>query len=108
MRIALTNLLRNAVKYGKENSEIRIWTAQEEQQVHITVWNEGPGFSPSQRTKLFKKFSRLDDPALKKEKGTGIGLYMAWRIMQLHEGRIMAQSEQGKWAEFTLCWPFES
>jgi hypothetical protein len=33
---------------------------------------------------------------------------MVWRIMQLHEGRVLAQSEQGKWAEFALCWPLES
>lgn len=108
IKIALTNLLRNAIKYGKENGEIRIRTSEVEQQFHIAVWNQGPGFSPSQRSKLFKKFSRIDDPALKKEKGTGIGLYMVWRIMQLHEGRVLAQSEQGKWAEFALCWPLES
>ena len=43
---------------------------------------------PPQRNKLFRRFSRLDDPALKTRRGTGVGLYNAWRIVQLHRGRI--------------------
>ncbi len=64
-----------------------------------------PGFSEAQRSQLFRKFSRLDDPELKKKKGTGIGLYSTWRIMQLHHGHATARSEQGKWAEFKLSLP---
>ena len=64
--------------------------------------NEGPGFSPEQRNKLFRRFSRLDDPALKTRRGTGVGLYNAWRIIQLHKGRITADSKHGEWAEFSF------
>jgi len=68
----------------------------------IAVWNSGPGFSRDQRDKLFRRFSRLDDPALKSRRGTGVGLYNSWRIVQLHKGRITAHSEQGEWAEFSF------
>jgi len=66
------------------------------------VRNEGPGFSDEQRNQLFRRFSRLDDPALKTRRGTGVGLYNAWRIIQLHNGHITAESEQGEWAKFTF------
>ena len=105
MQIAVSNLLRNAVKYGREQGEIRVRTELVGQEIRLTVWNEGPGFSPLQKAELFQKFSRLDDPALKKEKGTGIGLYSTWRIMQLHKGHVQADSQQGSWAEFALTMP---
>jgi signal transduction histidine kinase/CRP-like cAMP-binding protein len=105
LRIAVSNLLRNAVKYGREGGIIRIQTALANESISIIVWNQGPGFSKSGRQDLFHKFSRLDDPDLKKEKGTGIGLYSTWRIMQMHRGHVRARSEQGEWAEFTLLLP---
>jgi len=105
MRIALGNLLINAVKYGREGGRIRLHAGADDALVHLTVWNEGPGFACSDRTKLFRKFVRLGDPKLKKEKGTGLGLYSTWRIMQLHRGRVTARSEQGAWAEFSLSFP---
>jgi signal transduction histidine kinase len=64
------------------------------------VWNQGPGFAQAQKNRLFRRFSRLDDPALKARRGTGVGLYNAWRIIQLHKGRITAESKQGEWAKF--------
>ena len=105
MRIALGNLLTNAVKYGREGGSIRLHVEADGSLVHLTVWNEGPGFASADRTKLFRKFVRLGDPQLKKEKGTGLGLYSTWRILQLHHGRVTARSEQGAWAEFSLSFP---
>lgn len=111
LRIAVGNLLRNAITYGRKGGKIRVSLQPDtegpepEEMLSITVWNEGPGFSPSQRPQLFRKFSRLDDPELKKKRGTGIGLYLTWRIMQLHHGRATARSLQGHWAEFKLTLP---
>ena len=68
----------------------------------VAVWNEGPGFGPDEKNKLFRRFSRLDDPILKKQRGTGVGLYNAWRIIQLHNGSISAESKQGEWAQFAF------
>jgi signal transduction histidine kinase len=108
LRIALVNLLDNASKYGNEGG--RIWLTVEytpEDWAHlprlkVSVRNEGPGFSEAEKNKLFRRFSRLDDPALKTRRGTGVGLYNTWRIIQLHEGRIGAESRQGEWAEFSF------
>ena len=107
LRIVTVNLLDNAVKYGNEGGDIRVKAEvrldeKRDERLRISVWNAGPGFSQSQQNKLFRRFSRLDDPALKSRRGTGVGLYNSWRIVQLHKGRITAESEQGEWAEFSF------
>ncbi len=102
MIIVMVNLLGNAVKYGNEDGVIRVRMTQKRGRLDVSVWNEGPGFPKSERSKLFKKFSRLQTKELMARKGTGVGLYTAWRIVQAHGGRIWADSEEGAWAEFHL------
>ena len=107
LRIVTVNLLDNAIKYGNEGGDIRVKaevTVDEQggERLRISVWNSGPGFSQAQQNKLFRRFSRLDDPALKSRRGTGVGLYNSWRIVQLHKGRITAESKHGEWAEFSF------
>jgi len=107
LRIVTVNLLDNAIKYGNEGGDIRVKAEvgldeKGGERLRISVWNSGPGFSQAQQNKLFRRFSRLDDPALKSRRGTGVGLYNSWRIIQLHKGRITAESEHGAWAEFSF------
>jgi len=105
LQIVLVNLLSNAAKYGNDGGEIRLTVEYGESLVDMTVWNAGPGFPPEQRGKLFRRFSRVKTPELMKRKGTGIGLYTSWRIIQAHQGRIRARSEHGHWAEFSFTLP---
>jgi signal transduction histidine kinase len=107
LRIVTVNLLDNAVKYGNEGGDIRVkadvlYDRKEGERLRISVWNTGPGFDTAQQDKLFRRFSRLDDPAIKSRRGTGVGLYNSWRIVHLHHGRISAESKQGEWAEFSF------
>jgi len=102
MQIVLVNFLSNAVKYGRREGAIRFTMKLEGGKWQMSVWNEGPGFSAEERFKLFHKFSRLDDPELKRQKGTGVGLYTVWRVVQLHGGRVTANSKHGEWAEFSV------
>ncbi len=105
MTIAMTNLLGNAAKYGRKGGKIRLAVNRGPARVDVSVWNEGQGFKDEDRRKLFHKFSRLDDPELKKAKGTGVGLYTVWRIVNQHGGRIEAHSRYGEWAEFNFWIP---
>lgn len=102
LKIVLVNLLGNAVKYGREAGEIRLQAGIAPTGLTVSVWNEGPGFSESARSKLFRKFSRLPSAELMKQKGSGIGLYTCWRIVRAHGGHIRAASEEGHWAEFSF------
>jgi len=103
--IVMTNLVGNAVKYGNEGGTVRIKAADEGGSVEVSVWNEGAGFTEEQKDSLFKKFSRIKDPELSKQKGTGLGLYTTWRLVNMHGGKIWADSEKGRWAEFKFRIP---
>ena len=105
LKIVTVNLLGNAVKYGREGGLIRLHYGHEPNLVRVAVWNEGPGFPPEERGRLFRKFSRLQSPELARIKGTGVGLYTSWRIVLLHGGRMDARSRPGEWAEFTFELP---
>ncbi|MBP7148170.1 MAG: GAF domain-containing sensor histidine kinase [Acidobacteria bacterium] len=100
LKIVAVNLLSNAVKYGREQGRIRLTVEGHAAGFGLRVWNEGPGFPASQRPRLFRRFSRLDTPELRKRKGTGVGLYTSWRIVKLHGGTLSADSREGEWAEF--------
>lgn len=101
-KIVLVNLLSNAAKYGAPGGALRVRIGAEAGIFTISVWNQGPGFTPDERSRLFRKFSRLKNPELMKEKGSGVGLYTTWRIVKLHGGRVDARSEPGQWAEFIV------
>jgi hypothetical protein len=105
MKIAAVNLAGNAAKYGREGGRIRVSARRTDGRVELAVWNEGPGFPPDQRDRLFRRFSRLDTPELRKEKGSGVGLYAVWHIAAAHGGKVWARSESGQWAEFGLWLP---
>lgn len=105
LRIVLTNLLGNAVKYGRVGGVIRIRATRAGLGLTLAVWNEGIGFRESDQSRLFRRFSRLDAPDFKGIKGTGLGLYTAWRIVQAHGGHLTADSDYGNWAEFKVDLP---
>ncbi len=104
LRIVLVNLLTNAARYGRDGGRVVVRLSAERTRVTIRVWNEGPGFTAADKAKLFRRFSRIKregDP----RRGSGLGLYNSWRIIQLHHGRIRANSAPGDWAEFTVELP---
>jgi len=105
LRIVAVNLVSNAVKYGREGGLVRVTVEQDDAAAAVAVWNEGPGFPAEQRSKLFRRFSRLQTPELLRRPGTGVGLYTSWKVVQLHGGRMDADSVEGEWAEFRFRVP---
>jgi len=105
MSIAMVNLIGNAVKYGKDGGVVRIEAAKEDGSLTVSVFNEGPGFTEEQKDYLFKKFSRIKDEQLMRQQGTGLGLYTTWRLINMHGGKIWAESEKGRWAKFSFRIP---
>ena len=105
LRVVLINLIGNAVKYGRELGRLRVSLEVKGGEAEISVWNEGPGFPPAKRADLFQRFVRQNTPELIRRKGTGLGLYTCWKVVQLHEGRIWADSELGSWARFAFSIP---
>ena len=105
LRIVLVNLLSNAAKYSFEGGGIHVRLSADAASVEVAVRNDGPGFAAGDRPKLFRRFSRLTQPAVGGQKGTGVGLYTVSRVVRLHGGKVRATSEEGRWAEFTVTLP---
>lgn len=105
MGIVLSNLIGNAIKYGARGGRIAVRSSREAGAWTCSVWNEGAGFPPEDRDRLFRRFSRLEGGAARGVEGTGLGLYSAWRIVRRHGGRIDATSEPGAWADFRVVVP---
>jgi signal transduction histidine kinase len=103
------NLLSNAIKYGREEGEIRIGTEQDSRTGlrRFNVWNEGPGFDRDAGEKVFRKFFRLGAAAASTKPGTGLGLFVARKIVERHGGRLWAESEPGQWANFVFTLPLD-
>ena len=100
MKIVVTNLLSNGIKYGNTGGMLKLNARAENERIRISVWNSGPGFPESEKARLFRRFSKIQTPELMERRGHGVGLYVTWKIIQLHGGRIWADSRHGEWAEF--------
>jgi len=102
----LSNLLSNAIKFTPENGAIEISGQKGEHEYVFRIRDNGIGLTPSELEKIFNKFEmakQLDDDTLAKEKGTGLGLYIAKGIIEAHGGRIQASSEgRNKGTTFTF------
>ncbi|HPJ37188.1 MAG TPA: GAF domain-containing sensor histidine kinase [Spirochaetota bacterium] len=107
MKIVTVNIVGNAVKYGNNGGNVTISIKMTDTVLRVSVRNEGPGFPEEKKKLLFRKFSRIDTPDLMQRKGSGIGLYVSWNIIQLHGGTIQADSAEGEWAEFTYEIPLQ-
>ena len=104
MRIAYTNLLDNAVKYGKQGGRIVCGYAEEEHAYRLNVWNEGEGIPADRQDDVFRKFVRLRTGD-KEPAGTGLGLSNTKAIIERHGGTIRVESQEGEWANFILLLP---
>jgi signal transduction histidine kinase len=105
LRIALSNFLTNAAKYGREGGEARLSVATEDGLVTLSLRNDGEGFPPAEADRLFEKFYRFRSSATRAKRGSGIGLFTVRRVAQLHGGAAWAESEPGAWAAFHLRIP---
>ena len=87
------NLMRNAIAYCRKDSTIRIHVSQDESNALIVFVNEGPKISNDKLQHIFEKFFRADDSRSSETGGAGLGLAIAKEIVELHGGRISAQSD---------------
>jgi signal transduction histidine kinase len=103
MAIVIQNLLHNAVKCAPVGSCIDISAWAEEQSVHLAVDDAGPGIPAELREKVFEEYfqARAEDAA----KGTGLGLYIARRLAEMHGGRLAAVDKEGPGARLELVLP---
>lgn len=107
LKQALGNLLNNAVKFTPEGGEIGLSVEydQENQQVKFVVWDTGIGIPKDKMNMLFKPFVQLDGKLSRRYSGTGLGLSLAYHIVDIHGGGIALESEVGKGSRFIVSLP---
>lgn len=103
LRMVLENLIDNASKYTPNGNSIFVTVSSSKKyQVQIDICDEGVGIPESERGKLFQKFSRLDNVLSAEVGGSGLGLYWAKKIIDLHDGTISVASKKGEGSVFTI------
>lgn len=104
MERVFDNLIRNAVFYGFEGSDILLNVRQTENGVQISVTNHGPVIPPEKLSRVFEQFFRLDAARTSNTGGAGLGLAIARQIVQAHHGTIEAKSNENA-TVFTVMLP---
>ncbi len=102
IRQVLTNLIENAIKFTNNGGTIRISTASLRHDIKIAVYNTGCGISPQDIKMIFERFYKADKSRSQNREGTGIGLYIVKDILKRHGKNITAESQEGRYAEFTF------
>ena len=102
MRIAINNLLTNAIKYNKPGGIVSLSAEETESTVRISVKDTGLGIDDSELDKIFEKFYRSDNKEVRKRVGHGMGLALSREIVQLHQGILSVNSTPGEGSEFII------
>jgi signal transduction histidine kinase len=104
MREVVTNLFDNAVKYTP-SGKVSLGLTGNNDVVQIYVRDTGPGIPAEDIPHLFQKFYRVDNSATRTIGGTGLGLFISRKIVELYKGKIWAESQQGKGSTFYINLP---
>lgn len=111
IQIAINNLIENAIKYSPKEKPVFIELSKLNSTLHgrgvggevsLKVKDEGLGINNKDKKKVFEKFYRMGNEATKKAKGTGLGLYLAKKILKVHKGKIYIEDNQPQGSIFNV------
>lgn len=102
LRVAVNNLLTNAIKYNKPGGRVTLSADESEQEISIRVRDTGIGIAPAEQQRIFDKFYRSEEESVRLQSGHGLGLALAREIVLLHHGTLSVASTPGEGTEFTI------
>ncbi len=102
---AVIHLVNNAIKYSRDQKQIRIVVKAEAGQVQVSIADRGIGIEKAEHKKIFEKFYRACDSLVHDTKGSGLGLSLVSHIMEAHGGSVEVESAPGSGSTFTLSLP---
>ena len=105
LKQVLVNLLSNAVKFTPEGGRVEIRAVRADGSVEIAVSDTGIGIAAEDQELIFEEFRQVGSDYARKREGTGLGLALTKRLVELHGGRIWVKSELGKGSIFTFTLP---
>ena len=101
LRQVVFNLLSNAVKFTPAGGSVTVTTARVDGEVHVSVTDTGPGIALADQERIFDEFQQTD-VGVQHGEGTGLGLALSKRLVELHGGRIWVESEPGRGSRFVV------
>jgi signal transduction histidine kinase len=101
----LLNLLSNAVKFTPEGGRIALTATAPDGGITISVSDTGIGIAPEDQAAIFEEFRQVGRDDARKQEGTGLGLTLAKKFVELHGGRIWVRSQVGQGSTFTFTLP---
>jgi signal transduction histidine kinase len=104
LRQVIFNLLSNAVKFTPEDGSVVVATSRVDGEVRVSVTDTGPGIALEDRERIFEEFQQTD-VGVQQSEGTGLGLALSKRLVELHGGRIWVESEAGHGSRFVFTLP---
>lgn len=109
MKQVLINLLANAVKFTPERGKVRLVVSNnlQLQQIDFHVWDTGIGIAVENYHKIFQSFMQVESSLSRQYEGTGLGLALVKKIVELHGGKVTVDSELGKGSCFTVSLNYE-
>jgi signal transduction histidine kinase len=102
---ALTNILDNALRYTREEGRVTITVKQIGNEIEVAIADNGEGVTPEEAAHLFDRFYRADESRTRDDGGSGLGLAITKSIIEMHKGRIWAESEKGKGLKMIIRLP---
>jgi len=107
MKIAVGNLIDNAVRYTLPGGRITVSLAEKEKEIEVQIQDTGLGIPENQQSKMFTKFFRAENVMKIETEGTGLGLFITKYIIEAHGGRIWFESGEGEGTVFYFTIPIK-
>ena len=107
INIALSNLVKNALQFTDEGGRVRIMMEDDSGYLKVSVADNGIGIPPRDLPRIFERFFQVEAHLTRRHGGMGLGLSVAKAMVELHGGRIWAESEAGKGSTFTFLLPIQ-
>jgi signal transduction histidine kinase/CheY-like chemotaxis protein len=101
----LYNLLSNAIKFTPDGGRAGLRALRDAQEARFAVWDTGIGIKPEDQTRIFEEFQQVETTMARQYEGTGLGLALAKKFVELHGGRIWLESEPWSGSTFTFTLP---
>ena len=101
----LANLVSNAIKFTPDEGSVRVVVKRRRQVVQVSVFDTGIGIPPDQHERIFMEFTQVEDGRNRRHDGTGLGLPLSRRLVELMGGRIWVKSDPGGGSEFSFTLP---
>ena len=108
LRLALNNIIENALKYSTTEDPVRITLAATGSACEIRIYDQGEGIADAEKEKVFGRFYRIGTEQTRKTKGTGLGLYLTRKIIRDHGGSIHVEDNQPQGSTFVIILPKQS